>query len=53
MSAASIAMPRAPFFGRYVMETIQNGWRKENTEEKRENDTKLKEIFESIDDYAE
>lgn len=53
MSVASIAMPRAPFFGSYVMETVQSGWKRENAEEKRENDARLKEIFETIDDYAD
>lgn len=53
MSAASIVIPRAPFFGSYVMETVRNGWKRENADEKRESDTRLKEIFETIDDYAE
>lgn len=56
MDAASIVMPRAPFFGSYIMETMRNGWKRDNTEEKRErreSDTRLKEIFETIDDYAD
>lgn len=53
MSTASIVMPRAPFFGRCIMEATRNGWERENTEEKRESDTRIKEIFETIDDYVE
>ncbi len=50
MSTANAAIPKAPFFGSYMMETTQNGWGRETAEEKRKRDARLKEIFKTIDD---
>lgn len=49
----STAIPRAPFFGSYIMETSKNRWGRETAEEKKKRDARLKEIFETIDDYVE
>lgn len=53
MCTASTAIPRAPFFGSYIMETTKNGLGRENAEKKRKRDARLKEIFEAVDDYVE
>lgn len=53
MSIASTRIPRAPFFGSYIMETTKNGWGRETAEEKKKRDARLKEIFETVDDYVE
>lgn len=40
-----------PFFGRYILETTGYGWKKEAA--KKKTNTKLKKIYEVIDDYIE
>lgn len=44
---------RAPFFGRYILETTGNIWENESDEDKREKEIRLQEIYETIDDYVE
>lgn len=53
MDASTISIPRAPFFGSYIMKTVENGWKKETAREKREREARMRELFESVDDYVE
>lgn len=53
MNMNSVQVPRAPFFGRYILETMENTRRRETAEEKKKRELRLQEIFETIDDYVE
>ena len=53
MDASSISIPRAPFFGSYIMKTVENGCKKETAREKREREARMRALFESVDDYVE
>lgn len=53
MNANSVQIQRTPFFGRYILETMNNKGRKETAEEKKKRNIKLQQIFEMIDDYVE
>ena len=45
--------PRAPFFGRCMMETVENGNKKEAVRKRKERDARLRELFQAVDDYVE
>lgn len=53
MNMNGSAMPRAPFFGRCMMEIAENGKKKESARERREREVRLKELFRIVDDYVE
>lgn len=46
-------IPRAPFLGRYMMETVENGNKKEAVRKRKERDARLRELFQAVDDYVE
>ena len=46
-------IPRAPFFGRCMMETVENGIKKEAVRKRKERDARLRELFQAVDDYVE
>lgn len=53
MNRNSLAIPRAPFFGRCMMEIAENEKKKESARERREREVRLKELFQIVDDYVE